>query len=260
MLSEQEIEQYRNLIRETRVLQTDPDYSFHDPLKIAPKMNDLAREDHEAFLALCQRFLQDEDQAVRHGLLLVLSRYTQKDRELEQLLIEEALGEEVLQSAALLVLSSVATRASLPTLYRYARNGQVWALSGLDRLIRTEREVQATIRLAREYLLAPEYRLRETALRLLRRRSSIKQEEDLLLEAVRMYKDELFFEALEDAEPSRVLPKLKMLASETPRNSTAFDDLSETIATLEQKLEKPLQLGLTFPQVERNSYKNFHQI
>src|SRR5579859_504092 len=212
MLSEQEIVQYRNLISETMALQTNPDYSFDDPLKIANKMNDLAREDHEAFLALCKRLLRDKEQGVRHGLLLALSRYTQKDRELEQLLIDEALGEDALQNAALFVLARIATRAALPTLYHYARNGQVWALSGLDRLIRTEREVQVAVRLARRYLLASEYLLRETALGLLLRHSSIEQEEDLLLEAVRLFKDEVFIEALEDAEPTKILPKLKMLA------------------------------------------------
>ena len=154
-----------------------------------------------------------------------------------------------MQSAVLSVLAIVATRAALPTLYHYARNGQVWALSGFDRLIRTEREVQAAIRLARRYLLASEYPLRETALGLLRRRSSIKQEEDLLLEAVRLYKDEVFIEALRDAEPARVLPKLKMLAGEVERNSTAFDDLSKTIMVLEGKMEKTLGLGFPFPLV-----------
>ncbi len=167
MLSEQEIVQYRNLISETMALQKDPDSYFDDPLKIANKMNDLAREDHEAFLALCRRLLRDKEQVVRHGLLLALSRYTQKDRELGQLLIEEVLEEEALQDAALFVLAHIATRAVLPTLYHYARNGQVWALSGLDRLIQSEREIQAAIRLARRYLLASEYPLRETALELL---------------------------------------------------------------------------------------------
>jgi hypothetical protein len=256
MLSEQEIGQYRNLISETMALQTDPDYSFSDPLKMANKMNDLAREDHEAFLALCKRLLRDKEQGVRHGLLLVLSRYTQKDRELEQLLIAEALGE----NAALFVLARIATRATLPTLYHYARNGQVWALSGLDRLVRTEREIQAAIRLARRYLLASEYRLRETALDLLLRHSTVKQEEDLLLEAVRLYKDELFIEALEDAEPTKILPKLKMLACGIERHSTAFKDLSDTITVLENKMEKNLHSGIPFPQVEIDTYKNFHQI
>jgi hypothetical protein len=241
MLSEQEIVRYRNLISETMALQPDPDYYFDDPLKMANKVNDLAREDHEAFLALCKQLLRDKEQIVRRGLLLVLSRYTQKDRELEQLLIEEALDEEALQSATLLVLARVATRAALPTLYHFANNGQVWALSGLDRLVRTEREVQAAVRLARRYILAPEYRLRETALRILRRRSNIKQEEDLLLEAVRLYKDEIFIEALRNAEPTRVLPELKMLAGQVTRNSTAFEDLSKTITILEGKLERTLQ-------------------
>jgi hypothetical protein len=260
MLSEQEITQYRNLISETMALQTDLDYSFSDPLKMENKMNDLAREDHEAFLALCKRLLRDKEQAVRHGLLLVLSRYTKIDRELEQLLIEEALGEEALQNAALFVLARIATRAALPTLYYYARNGQVWALSGLDRLVRTEREVQAAIRLARRYLLASEYRLRETALDLLLRHSSVKEEEDLILEAVRLYKDELFIGALEDAEPAKMLPKLKMLARGIERHSTAFEDLSDTIRVLEDKMEKTFQSGFTIPKVEIDTYKNFHQL
>ena len=260
MLSEQEIVQYRNLISETMALQKDPDSYFDDPLKIAHKMNDLAREDHEAFLALCRRLLRDKEQTVRHGLLLALYRYTQKDQELGQLLIKDALGEEALQDAALFVLARIATRAVLPTLYHYARNGQVWALSGLDRLIRSEREVQAAIRLARRYLLASEYPLRETALELLLRHSSIKQEENLLLKAVRLYKDEAFIEALRDAEPAKVLPELKMLATEIERNSTAFEDLSKTITILENKLEKTPQSGFPFSQVELDIYKNFHQI
>jgi hypothetical protein len=260
MLSEQEITQYRNLMSETMALQTDLDCYFDDPLKITNKINDLAREDHEAFLALCRRLLRDKEQIVRHGLLLALSRYTKKDQELEQILIEMALGEEDLQNTALFVLARVATRAALPTLYHYARNGQVWALDGVDRLVRTEREVQAAIRLARRYLLASDYRLRETALGLLRRHSGIKQEEDLLLEAVRLYKDELFIEALEDAEPAKVLPELKMLAGEIDQNSTAFDDLSETIMILEDKLEKTLQPGFPFPQVERDTHQNFQQL
>ena len=175
-------------------------------------------------------------------------------------MIEEALGEEALQYAALFVLARIATRAALPTLYHYARNGQVWALSGLDRLVRTEREVQAAVRLARRYLLASEYRLRETALELLLRHSSLRQEEDLLLEAVRLFKDEVLIDALRDAEPTKVLPELKMLAGEVERRSTAFEDLSKTITILEGKMKGTLQLGFTFPQVERDSYQNFHQI
>ncbi len=256
MLSEREIAQYHNLISKTMTLQTDPDYYFDDPLRVANKMNDLAKEDHEAFLALCKRLLRDKEQVVRLGLLLALSRYARQDREVEQIIIEEALGEEALQNAALSVLARVATHDALPTLYHYARNGQVWALSGVDRLVRTEREVQAAIRLARRYLLASEYRLRETALRLLRRHSSIKQEEDLLLDAVRLYKDELFIEALRDAEPARVLPKLKLLAGEVERHSTAFDDLSKTITILEDRLKQNIQAGFPLLQMKIDTYNN----
>jgi hypothetical protein len=97
-------------------------------------------------------------------------------------------------------------------------------------------------------------------LELLLRHSSIKQEEDLLLEAVRLFKDEVFIDALRDAEPTKVLPALKMLAGEVERHSTAFGDLSKTITILEGKREKTLQSGFAFPQVEIDTYKNFHQI
>jgi hypothetical protein len=238
MLSEQEIVWYRSRIRKTMMLQTNPDYTFHDPLNMADKMNSLATTDREAFLDLCQRLLRDQDQAVRHGLLQVLSEYTQKDRELAQILMEQALGEEVLINAALFVLSRIGTREALPTLGYYAKNGRAWALGGVDRLVRTEREVQVAVRLARQYLLSPEYRMREIALDLLRHHSTIEQEQDLILEAIRLYKDEVFIAELEDAEPAKVLPALKKLASEVKRNSTAFDDLSRTITILEEKARK----------------------
>jgi len=55
---------------------------------------------------------------------------------------------------------------------------------------------------------------------------------------VRLYKDELFIEALREATPQNILPRLKEIAATLPERSAEFDDLSKAIAILEQRMEK----------------------
>jgi len=243
MLTDQEIGVFRQDIIENMSFETDITIRFSDTLRMAEKVKALAKQDHAAFLDLCTKLLMDEDKEVRLGLLHILSHYAQREPVLTQLLIGSPFMDSVVEDKALLnetlcALARIGTRDALPTLYRYALTGSECALRGFGWLVRTEREVQVAIRIARTYLTSPEYSLRETALFLLQRRSAIEKEEELILEAVRLYKDELFIEALREATPQNILPRLKEIAATLPERSAEFDDLSKAIAILEQRMEK----------------------
>lgn len=237
MLSEQEFALLRQDIIKNMSFEIDPACYIIDELKLNEKIKELAREDHVTFLSLCKKLLQDEKREVRQGTLLLLSIGIPKDAELAQLLVEYSLNEEDLLDNALYALAHVATHAFFPTLYYYALEGSTWALSGVERLAQPGQEVQLIIHAAHKYVLAPDFRLRHAALTILTRRSKIEIEEDLIFEAVRLYKDENFIGALGKATPSKMLPKLKDLATTVSVHSTAFEDLSKTIAILERRME-----------------------
>ncbi len=236
MLSEEEFELFRQDIIQNMSFETNPaDYIF-DELGIGKRMEELAKKDHAIFLELCKRLLVDEKKEVRQGTLLALSyNRMPRDFELAQLLIEHSLDEKELLDNVLYALAHIATHAVFLTLYRYALEGSAWALSGIGRLAQTDEEIQAIIHTARKYLTAPDYRLRASALTILNQRSKIEIEEDLVLDAVRLYKDENFISVLKKATPLKMLPKLTELATTVPVNSTAFEYLSKTIIVLEKR-------------------------
>lgn len=237
MLSEQEFASFRQDIIKNMSFEVDPVCYIMDKLNLNEKIKELARKDHATFLDLCQKLLQDEKQEVRQGTLLLLSIGIPRDADVAQLLVECSLNEEDLLDNALYALAHVATHAFFSTLYHYASKGSTWALHGVGRLAQTGEEVQLIIQAAHKYLLSPDFRLRHAALTILTRRSKIEIEEDLILEAVRLYKDENFISALRKATPSKMLPKLRDLATTVSVNSTAFEDLSKTIAILERRMQ-----------------------
>jgi hypothetical protein len=103
------------------------------------------------------------------------------------------------------------------------------------RMIRTPEEIEQGLVIARRYIDAQDYALRETALLLLQKYSSIEKEATLVLSAVQKYLDENFIEALQDASPETVLEPLKELRSSISEAYAEYRDLSATIDMLEQK-------------------------
>lgn len=102
-------------------------------------------------------------------------------------------------------------------------------------MIRTPEEIERGIVIARKYIDAQDYELREAALFLLQKYSSMEQEAKGVLTAVQKYTDELFIDALKKAPPELALEPLKELRSTIGEEYAEYRDLSSTIRVLEQK-------------------------
>ncbi|MGH2510062.1 MAG: hypothetical protein ACRDHZ_22005, partial [Ktedonobacteraceae bacterium] len=82
---------------------------------------------------------------------------------------------------------------------------------------------------------AEDYPLREAALFLLQKYSSMEKEAWRVLTSVQKYIDELFIDALKEAPPEIVLEPLRELRFTIDKKYAEYRDLSSTIAILEQK-------------------------
>jgi len=80
-------------------------------------------------------------------------------------------------------------------------------------MLQTPEEIEQGIASARKYLAAKDYALREAALFLLQKHSTMEREAERVLAAVQKYTDELFIDALKNAPPEIVLEPLKALRS-----------------------------------------------
>jgi hypothetical protein len=188
--------------------------------------------------------LDDEKREVRLGVILLLEAFNRKDHTLARLLAWTAMKHTDLRREAISALHSVYTRAVLPQIFIFADAGYSSALHMLNRLIQTPEEVERGIKIARKYIQAEEYYLREAALFLLQRYSSMEEEGKIVLEAVKLYTDELFIDALKKADPEMVLEPLKTLKTSLPeRYDGTHHDLASTIHVLEQKNQSTLLDG-----------------
>ena len=220
------------------MVQEEKDY-YHrlilDDHKAARRqLAELEKQDHAHFVELCHQLLFDPSTAVQNVGFLCLGQYGDSNDQVVETRALEALGNPEIRRRALFALGRVATPTALPVLFTYAQAGIPEALEALRRLVTTQDEKQRLLELARQYLLSPDYPLREEALNVLLKRSSAAAEEELLIAAVRMYYDELFIQALGKATV-RAMPALEELLTTVRPDTAEHHDISRALEKLKKQ-------------------------
>lgn len=232
---EQAVRSYQQAILEA-IAHIDPNnYWDQEVPELASRFNTLAQNDRTLFRKLCVRLLDDDQREVRLGTIKLINSSKIKDNVLSMLLVTLALNQEDLRQDALYALWRVRTRRVLPQILLFADKGYSSALYMARPMLQTPEEIERGIAIARKYIAAKDYELREAALFLLQKHSTMRGEAGRVLEAVYKYTDELFINALKEAPPEIVLEPLKVLRSRFPERSAEYGDLSSTITMLEQK-------------------------
>ena len=239
---EQEVQFYRQAIMEGFV-HADSDDLWNEviPEELLTRFTALSRVNLVRFRHVCARLLADDQREVRLGTIKLLHDLTIRDDILSMLLVTCALKQEDLREDALSSLKHVGTRFVLPQLFLVAEKGSPTALDIVRRTQLTAEQRERGIAIARTYLDAKDYRLREAALFFLQKYSSMEREAAGVLVAVQKYLDELFIDALKDAPPELVLEPLQKLRSAFEGRHADFTryaeylDLSSAIEVLEQR-------------------------
>jgi hypothetical protein len=179
-------------------------------------LDQLAKQDHERFIAVCHELLQSASLQGQEVALSELGRQGDRDDAIAEAKILAALHTPKLRETALFALGTVGTSVSFPVLLRYANAGKRCALEAASKQVRTPEERQLVLDLARSQLFSPDAHLREEAVGVFRALSSIAEEEETLLQAAKRYYDMFVLEALAEGTP-RILPALEeMLAPFLP--------------------------------------------
>lgn len=196
----------------------------------------LSEQNRPRFLELCGALLSPRTRhEIRVGATELISYYRHEDAVLASALASIALKEKRMTEDALHALWAVKTLRVLPQIFVLAEGGYSSALYMLRRFPQSSKQIERSIKVARQFIVADDYLLREAALFLLQKYSTMEQEWESVLAAVYKYKDELFIAALRKAPPECVLESLKVLRDRTDVSSYQHDDLSRTIKVLEQK-------------------------
>lgn len=233
---EQEVYFYQQAIMEA-VARVDLRFPWKDEVpEIVGRFETLAQSNLSRFRQVCISLLADERREVRLGAMeLIRSCRIQKDHVLSVVFVHIALHQKDLRENALSALWHVRTRHVLPQLLLFAEKGYSSALYMIRPMLRAPEEVERGITIARKHIGAKEYALREAALFLLQKHSTMEKEAERILVAVEQYKDELFIDALTKAPAELVLEPLKALRSSIEARFAAYGDLSSTIKVLEQR-------------------------
>jgi hypothetical protein len=217
-----------------------PDYRsliLTDAEEAQKQLRDLARLDYATFVAYCHRMLTDEDWQVRDVAFIV---FGQRGKEPDPFIEAKALQDLAipdLHAAAAFVLEMVGSSAptTVQTLFTCAENGSYQALAALQRRVESQQDRERLLELARRHILSPIYYLREQALFVLTRLSTASKEEEWLLQAARLYYDELVIDALGNASP-RVLPALEQLLSTVPSDCVEYRDLYDAVSRIKARM------------------------
>ena len=232
---EREVRFYQQAILKV-VAYVDPDgYLDKEISALSAHFKALAQEDRTHARQLALRLLEDERREVRLGAIKLLDLCKIRDDAFSMLLIGSAFKHKDLRKEAIVALYGVRTRRVLPQLLLFADKGYKHALYMVRLMLQTPEEIEQGIAIARKYIAADDYELREAALFLLQKHSTMEREAERVLGAVQKYTDELFISALRKAPPEIVLEPLKTLRSRFPERSAEYGDLSSTIDVLEQK-------------------------
>lgn len=232
---DQEVHFYRHAVVEA-LARVDPRFSWEQETpELVARFGVLCRDDLPHLRRLCTRLLEDDDQNVRLGIIKLLQTCKIRDNILSILLMTVALGQKDLRQESLSALWRVGTRRVLPQFLLLADRGYSSALYIIRHLLLTSEEIEQGITIARKHIGAKDYALREAALFVLQKYSSMDIEAERVLAAVQKYLDELFIDALKEAPPEFVLEPLKALRATIEERYAEYGDLSSTIHALEQK-------------------------
>ena len=233
---EQEVRFYRQAIMKA-IMHVDPRFSWRDEIpEIVGRFETLAQSNLSHFRQVCLSLLADEQREVRWGAMeLIRSCNIQKDHVLSMVFVHIALRQKDLREDALSALWHVRTRRVLPQLLLFAEKGYSSALYMIRPMLQTPEEIEQGIAIAQKYIGAKEYALREAALFLLQKHSTMEKEAERILVAVQHYNDEIFIDALKEAPAELVLEPLKTLRSSIEARFAAHGDLSSTIKALERR-------------------------
>ena len=218
------------------IVKVDPRFRLPEEApEVWSRFQEIIQKEKKFIYDVCIQLIENEDKKVSLGVIRLLRYSCLRDDYLSILLINVALKEkdEEIVNDVLLSLKLIATRIILESIFSFAEQGYADALYALQRLIREPDEIKRGIDLARKYITAEEYFLREAALFLLQKYASIEEEAERILEAVKLYKDELFIDALLEAPPEKVLEPLKKLRESVREKSWPWYDLSRVIGTFE---------------------------
>lgn len=258
---EQEVHFYRQAIMEGFVHVKHDDLQDEVvPGELLTRFEALSRVNLVRFRQVCARLLEDDQREVRLGTIKLLYALAIRDNILSILLMTCALKHKDLREEALSALKHVGTIVILPQLFRLAEKGNATALDMVRRSPLTAAQREQGIAIARTYLDAREYFLREAALFFLQKYSSMELEASGVFVAVQKYLDELFIDALKKAPPELVLEPLKKLRSAFEEKYADFTkyaeyrDLSSTIGFLEQRVKNTFYTS--DPSNEREKPKN----
>lgn len=240
---EQEVHFYQQAIMEA-ILRVDLRLNWESEVpELSVRFNALAHHDRTYFHRLCAKLLEDSRHEVRLGAIKLIGSCRMRDNVLSVALAHIALKQKDLSEEALSALWRMGTRRALPQLLLLADKGYSSALYMIRRMIQTPEDIERGIAIARKYIDAQNYELREAALFLLQKYSDMEKEAERVLAAVQKYKDELFIDALKEAPPGMVLEPLKELRSTIEEKYAEYGDLSATIRVLEQKSIKHMSEG-----------------
>jgi hypothetical protein len=232
---EQEVQFYQQVILEAPAHVDPYGYWNKEISTLSARFKALAQEDRTHARQLSLRLLEDERRDLRLGAITLLGTCKIRDDAFSMLLIGTAFKHKDLRKEALLALYGVRTRRVLPQLLLFADKGYKHALYMVKPMLQTPEEIEQGIAIAHKYIAADDYELREAALFLLQKHSTMEREAEIVLPVVQKYTDELFIDALKEAPPEVVLEPLKVLRSKFPERSAEYGDLSFTINALEQK-------------------------
>ncbi len=195
---------------------------------------DLEKEDHQRFLQVCYQLADDPSYSVRWKVLALLGQKGDRGDAQAEAKAVEALAIPELVDVALSALGWVGTSTVLSTLFSYAQAGVPEGVRAVRRQVVKEEDTQTLVQLARQFITSPIYALREEALVVLTRLSSAEKEADYLLEAARLYYDELVLDVLGDAT-AKVLPALEKLQANFPVASAQYEDIQHAITRIKQR-------------------------
>src|SRR5689334_4234977 len=200
---EQEVRFYQQAAMEA-LTHADPRFNWeHEVPDLSARFNALAQRDRTHFHRLCARLLEDDRREMQLGTIKLIGSCKIRDTVLSIVLATIALKQPGLREEALSALWRVRTRRVLSQILWFAEKGYSSALYMVRRMLQTPEEIEQGIAIARKYITANDYEVRESALFLLQRFSTMNQEAELVLAAVQKYTDELFIDALKKAPPER---------------------------------------------------------
>lgn len=206
-------------------------------------LNRLDREDHKRFVLLCRTLARDVSPVVKDLALRKLGQRGDRDDASAEASALKLLREPdpSFQNTALFALGTVGTTRAFPILWEYAQAGSPFALAAASKQVRTDAQRAQLLTLARQDIMLPggaATHLREAAVEVLLRHSTVLQEREVLLAAARLLTEDDVVVALgevdADAETKgAIATELRAIRATYSEGSAEYKALSYAITRLE---------------------------